>query len=160
MLLFCNLIDDKQYFGLNCILHLVSWRWTQNVPPKRRHASPAVALGEHWRRHAQGLKMCESCCSAGRQMSSVCEVTAVVLGSVTSAWGWLCSVVKRLLIYEGMWTTMQQYRPICLAASHTIYLSLSHTYTNKGGLNRNPSELQMATYFCDTSEHPKPSVSE
>jgi hypothetical protein len=61
-------------------------------------------------------------------MPSVCKVTAVGLGLLASARGWLCYTVKKLLIYEGMWTTMQQYHPICLAASHAISLSLSPSH--------------------------------
>jgi hypothetical protein len=69
--------------------------------------------------------MFESCCSVGRQMLSVCSAAAVVLSSVTVRRGWQLAAMKKLLIYEGMWTTMQQYRPICLAASHVI----THTHT-------------------------------
>jgi hypothetical protein len=112
-----------------------------------RHTNPLEAM----------LKMFESCCSAERQMPSVCQIAAVVLGSVTLARGWLCSTMKKLLIYEGMWTTMQQCRPICLAASHTISVSLSfsHTLTNRGGLNKKHSLLQMTAYFSDIIETPK-----
>jgi hypothetical protein len=73
----------------------------------------------------KGLRIFESRCSIERQMPGVCSIAAVVLGSVTVQRGWRLAAMKKLLIYEGMWTTMQEYRPICLAASHMI----THTHT-------------------------------
>jgi hypothetical protein len=52
--------------------------------------------------------------------------------------------MKKLLIYEGMWTTMQEYRPICLAAAHAISLSLSPSHKQGRTEQKKPFILQMA----------------
>jgi hypothetical protein len=73
---------------------------------------------------------------------SRCSSPAVAVAEslLSARWQPLCTwlhlpnarvAAKKLLIYGGMWTTMQHYGPICLAAPHIITHAHTHTHTNK-----------------------------